>query len=78
MTHVLNVCPCLQLLQQLAASSSGTSQSGSSELILPSPSEPASSSDTKGSTSPVEEVILDWKGEPMILNPGDKLPFKFF
>lgn len=23
------------------------------------------------------EVVLDWKGEPMKVNPGDKLPFKF-
>jgi hypothetical protein len=23
------------------------------------------------------ELILDWKGDPMKLNPGDKLPFKF-
>ncbi|GLC33189.1 hypothetical protein PLESTB_000361100 [Pleodorina starrii] len=23
------------------------------------------------------EVVLDWKGEPMTVNPGDKLPFKF-
>lgn len=23
------------------------------------------------------EVILDWKGEPMKISPGDKLPFKF-
>ena len=21
------------------------------------------------------DVILDWKGDPMIINPGDKLPF---
>lgn len=23
------------------------------------------------------QVILDWKGEPMKINPGDKLPFQF-
>ncbi|KXZ56234.1 hypothetical protein GPECTOR_1g203 [Gonium pectorale] len=23
------------------------------------------------------EVVLDWKGEPLKINPGDKLPFKF-
>jgi hypothetical protein len=23
------------------------------------------------------EVILDWKGEPMKINPKDKLPFRF-
>mmetsp|Transcript_14526 Transcript_14526/g.31606 ORF Transcript_14526/g.31606 Transcript_14526/m.31606 type:complete len:240 (+) Transcript_14526:59-778(+) len=23
------------------------------------------------------EAVLDWKGEPMKINPGDKLPFKF-
>lgn len=29
------------------------------------------------SDSDVEEVVLDWKGEPMKISPGDKLPFKF-
>ena len=23
------------------------------------------------------ETILDWKGDPMTINPGDQLPFKF-
>lgn len=23
------------------------------------------------------QIVLDWKGEPMKVNPGDKLPFKF-
>lgn len=23
------------------------------------------------------QEVLDWKGEPMKINPGDKLPFKF-
>jgi hypothetical protein len=23
------------------------------------------------------EVVLDWKGDPMRISPGDKLPFKF-
>lgn len=23
------------------------------------------------------EVILDWKGDPMKINPGDKMPFRF-
>ncbi|KAG2486913.1 hypothetical protein HYH03_014412 [Edaphochlamys debaryana] len=23
------------------------------------------------------EVVLDWKGDPLKINPGDKLPFKF-
>lgn len=23
------------------------------------------------------QVVLDWKGEPMKIRPGDKLPFKF-
>jgi hypothetical protein len=23
------------------------------------------------------EVVLDWKGDPMVIKPGDKLPFKF-
>lgn len=24
------------------------------------------------------EVVLDWKGDPMTINPGDKFPFKFY
>ena len=23
------------------------------------------------------EAVLDWKGDPMSVNPGDKMPFKF-
>jgi len=23
------------------------------------------------------QVVLDWKGEPMKINPNDKLPFRF-
>lgn len=29
------------------------------------------------STADEAEEILDWKGDPMKINPGDKLPFKF-
>ena len=24
-----------------------------------------------------QDVMLDWKGDPMIVNPGDRLPFNF-
>ena len=24
-----------------------------------------------------QHVMLDWKGDPMVVNPGDKLPFNF-
>lgn len=24
-----------------------------------------------------QNVMLDWKGDPMIVNPGDRLPFNF-
>lgn len=24
-----------------------------------------------------QSVMLDWKGDPMIVNPGDRLPFNF-
>jgi hypothetical protein len=27
--------------------------------------------------SATADVILDWKGDPMKINPGDQLPFKF-
>lgn len=26
---------------------------------------------------PEGNVMLDWKGDPMIVNPGDRLPFNF-
>lgn len=29
------------------------------------------------SASMDDNVILDWKGDPMQINPGDKLPFGF-
>ncbi len=29
------------------------------------------------SASVDDNVILDWKGDPMQINPGDKLPFGF-
>lgn len=35
------------------------------------------SSDGGGAAGGGEDVILDWKGEPMKINPGDKLPFRF-
>ena len=24
-----------------------------------------------------QNVMLDWKGDPMVVNPGDRLPFNF-
>ncbi len=30
---------------------------------------------TVGGQSKGGRVILDWKGDPMTINPGDKLPF---
>lgn len=49
----------------------------SSEPSLPSTKE-TTSSGIFIATSPEEaEVVLDWKGDPMKINPGDKLPFKF-
>lgn len=34
------------------------------------------SSAAEGSGAGDEQVVLDWKGEPMKINPGDKLPFR--
>ena len=48
-----------------------------SERSLPSVrKETASGLAVVSSTAEVEE-ILDWKGDPMKINPGDRLPFKF-
>lgn len=32
---------------------------------------------SKDSSVQEQNVMLDWKGDPMIVNPGDKLPFNF-
>ena len=36
---------------------------------------------SKTSSSDEEEdggkIVLDWKGDPMVIRPGDKLPFRF-
>ncbi len=49
----------------------------SGEPSLPSArQETASGLAVVGSVEEAEE-ILDWKGDPMKINPGDKLPFKF-
>jgi len=45
----------------------------------------SSSDDGKAATEEEEEdtadkgrkIVLDWKGDPMVINPGDKLPFSF-
>lgn len=46
------------------------------------PSLPTGTQTTASGLSVVEnsddaDIVLDWKGEPMKINPGDKLPFKF-
>lgn len=32
---------------------------------------------SKNASVQEQNVMLDWKGDPMILNPGDRLPFNF-
>ncbi|EFJ47589.1 hypothetical protein VOLCADRAFT_120964 [Volvox carteri f. nagariensis] len=51
-------------------------------VSAPGPTSPAGGSSNGGGLSIIDspqdaEVVLDWKGEPMKVNPGDKLPFKF-
>lgn len=51
---------------------SGSSSAGQSSWDVAEPSTPPPSS-----SKPEPGVQLDWKGEPIKFNPGDKLPFKF-
>jgi hypothetical protein len=67
------------LFQQLQAADAGaaagvgpTSSEQSSQAV---PALPAGA--PGGAAHGASEVVLDWKGEPMTINPGDKLPFKF-
>jgi hypothetical protein len=71
----------LDSLMDAAGSSLGLGGSGSS-IYGSSSSGGGSSSSGSSSTggdggAPPAELLLDWKGEPMTINPGDKLPFKF-
>lgn len=63
------------------AGSGGSGSLGARPAAVPPPSAaaPAASSSTDDSKSGGGdgEVVLDWKGEPMKIRPGDKLPFKF-
>ena len=75
-----------------AAAASSSSGSGGGSLLAASAEElgrygagarpPATAQVTASGLSVVgspeeADTILDWKGDPMTINPGDKLPFKF-
>jgi hypothetical protein len=50
------------------------------DLVGAAGSSSSSSSSGSGSGSALssgDAPLLDWKGDPMTINPGDKLPFKF-
>jgi hypothetical protein len=49
----------------------------SSGPYIPSTSEETASGIAVVSSVEEAEEILDWKGDPMKINPGDRLPFKF-
>ncbi|KAA6424096.1 MAG: hypothetical protein FRX49_06055 [Trebouxia sp. A1-2] len=60
------------------------SQQTPSGLILPDSAQSlevlvtdTASDQAEESASVDDNVILDWKGDPMQINPGDKLPFGF-
>lgn len=68
-------------LSQPARESSQQTQSG---LILPDSAQSLevlvadTAPDQAGESASMDDnVILDWKGDPMQINPGDKLPFGF-
>eukprot|EP01026_Neomeris_dumetosa_P063745 TRINITY_DN6053_c0_g1_i4.p1 TRINITY_DN6053_c0_g1~~TRINITY_DN6053_c0_g1_i4.p1 ORF type:complete len:258 (+),score=26.15 TRINITY_DN6053_c0_g1_i4:69-776(+) len=54
---------------------------GNGGVIVPVDSEKVKNKSQNKSVQKQEnkdkDVVLDWKGEPMKINPGDKLPFKF-
>lgn len=74
-----------------AAHGGGGGSSSGAGLVMPSEDElgryaadavPSTAQQTASGLSIVSgeeeaQVVLDWKGEPMKINPGDKLPFKF-
>jgi hypothetical protein len=47
------------------------------EPFIPSASEETASGLSVVRSEEEAEEILDWKGDPMKINPGDRLPFKF-
>lgn len=49
---------------------------GAAASSKPSADAASGKPDAKDSTAS-GDAVLDWKGEPMKINPGDKLPFKF-
>jgi hypothetical protein len=55
----------------------GETSSPASSPSIPSTVETSPSGLSVVSSSEDADVILDWKGEPLKINPGDKLPFKF-
>ena len=77
--------------QPVIASSSASSSSGlvmasaeelgrygePTEPSLPSVSEETPSGLAVVGSAEEADEILDWKGDPMKINPGDKLPFRF-
>lgn len=74
------------LMSALGASSSSSSPSPSSSEGFSGTEAGSSSGGSAGAANDADAAptssggpapLLDWKGEPMQLNPGDKLPFKF-
>lgn len=47
------------------------------EPSLPSTAETTPSGLSVVTSEEEADVVLDWKGDPMKINPGDKLPFRF-
>ncbi|GFR41491.1 hypothetical protein Agub_g2182 [Astrephomene gubernaculifera] len=66
----------------MTGSGSGSSSTGSGSSTMSGSSGTTTTTTTSSGLSIVDgkedaEVVLDWKGEPLKINPGDKLPFKF-
>lgn len=59
------------LLPQSQRDAANESASSKDSMIIKAPDSSPADQETSG------EVVLDWKGEPMHIRPGDKLPFKF-
>lgn len=75
----------IPLLESPSSPSMVTSAKAKQPPPFPPPSPPALSPFTSNSgsgllmieDSAAADIVLDWKGDPMVINPKDKLPFKF-
>ncbi len=73
-----NHCPPDCLLPRLPACLTGCVRARAHGLQAGPPSGQSTESGLSIVSGDEEaQQVLDWKGDPMTINPGDKMPFKF-